>query len=85
MNCVLSVFAVAGLCAFWLVGMANYLTIARVAGLRFPGGLQPVAVYRHAFTTMKGSRETRAMLVGFAGAMVWAMAVASVMAVCRMG
>lgn len=83
MNIVFTVFAVAVVCAFWLVGMANYLTIARVAGLRFPGGLQPVAVYRHAVTKMKGSRETRAMLIGFGGAVASALLVGSVFAALR--
>ena len=72
MQAVFVVAAVAVVCAFWLVGMASYLTIARAAGLRFPAGLEPVRVYRHALGRMRGSPETRRMLVGFGGVLVLA-------------
>lgn len=83
MHIVFTVFATTTVCAFWLIGMANYLTIARVAGLRFPGGLSPVRVYRHALGKMRGSRETRMMLIGFGGALLAAACIGSLLAVGR--
>lgn len=83
MHIVFTVFAVTTVCAFWLIGMANYLTIARVAGLRFPGGLYPVRVYQHALGTMRGSRETRLMLIGFGGALLAAACVGSLLVAVR--
>ena len=83
MHVVVTVAAVTVVCAFWLVGMANYLAIAHRAGLRFPAGLEPVRVYRHALGRMRDTRETRNMLIGFGGALVTAPAVASVLALVR--
>jgi hypothetical protein len=54
----------------WGVGMWNFLKIAKRANLSYTGPTAALQIYRHAFREMKGSRETKLMVCGFAGMFV---------------
>lgn len=51
----------------WATGMWGFLAIAKDAGISWTGPGSAIKIYEHAFTKMRGSRETRVMVGGFLG------------------
>jgi hypothetical protein len=54
----------------WAVGMWNFLKIAKQANLPYTGPTAALRIYRYAFREMRGSRQTKLMVCGFAGMFV---------------
>jgi hypothetical protein len=61
-----AILIVAGLSS-WGVGMWNFLAIGKTAGISYRGALSAFQIYKHAFTTMRRSRQTKWMVIGFVG------------------
>jgi hypothetical protein len=53
------------------MGLLNFGRISRISGIPYFWPWDVFRLYKHAFTTMRGSRETRFMLIGFIGAIAW--------------
>ena len=64
-----------GMIGFWTLGLFNFVGIARRAKIEWRGPSSALRIYRFAFTEMRGSSETRGMVIGFLGMLVWALGV----------
>jgi hypothetical protein len=53
------------------LGFVSLGRISRISGIRYVWPGDAFRLYKYAFTTMRGSRETRNLLIGFLGAIAW--------------
>ena len=51
----------------WGLGMWNFFAIGKNAGIPYRGPASAIQIYKHALTEMRGSRETKLMIIGFVG------------------
>jgi hypothetical protein len=51
----------------WVLGMWSFLRIGKQAGIAYTRPSAAFRIYKHAFTAMRASRETKLMVLGFAG------------------
>lgn len=51
----------------WGLGMWNFFAIGKNAGIQYRGPASAIRIYKHAFTEMRSSRETKLMVIGFVG------------------
>ena len=54
-----------------IMGLVNFFRISRAAQIPYVWPSDAFRIYKYAFTTMRGSRETRNMLIGFVGGILW--------------
>ncbi|MEI8255264.1 MAG: hypothetical protein WCJ30_06275 [Deltaproteobacteria bacterium] len=71
MRILLPLVMIVPLVLFIGMGLMNFMWISRAAGIPYYGPSSAFKIYRHAFTVMKTSPETRNMLIGFAGGVLW--------------
>jgi hypothetical protein len=63
----------------WGLGMWGFLKISQRAKIPYTGPSAAFRIYKYAFEQMKGSRETKMMVLGFAGMFVLPLTLAVVL------
>lgn len=57
--------------ALLMLGFVNFGRISRAANIPYVGPSSAIRIYKHAFTELRSSRETKYMVLGFLGAVLW--------------